>query len=68
MTLVRHLHTLDLIQRLPVLLVWDLALTTMSVARRPGLIAAIGRRWPLVMGEWRARGGRSRRRLRQLPW
>jgi hypothetical protein len=58
MTLMRHLHTLDLIQRLPVLLVWDLALLDgMSVVRRPGLIAAIGRRWPLVMGEWRARSG-----------
>jgi GT2 family glycosyltransferase len=68
MTLVRHLHTLDLVRRLPVLLGWDLALATVSVVRRPGLLAAIARRWPLVMNEWRARGDRSRRRLRELPW
>ncbi|MEX1311192.1 MAG: glycosyltransferase family 2 protein [Candidatus Sulfomarinibacteraceae bacterium] len=68
LTLVRHLHTLDLVRRLPVLLSWDLALATVSAARRPGLVAAIARRWPLVIGEWRARGDRPRRRLRQLPW
>jgi GT2 family glycosyltransferase len=68
LTLLRHLHTLDLVGRLPVLLSWDLALATVSVARRPGLVAAIARRWPLVISEWRARGDRPRRRLRQLPW
>lgn len=68
LTLVRHLHTLDLVRRLPVLLSWDLALATVSAARRPGLVAAIAHRWPLVIGEWRARGDRPRRRLRQLPW
>ena len=68
LTLIRHLHTLDLVPRLPVLLSWDLALATVSAARRPGLVAAIARRWPLVIGEWRARGDRPRRRLRQLPW
>jgi cellulose synthase/poly-beta-1,6-N-acetylglucosamine synthase-like glycosyltransferase len=68
MTLLRHLSTLDLIGRLPVLLSWDLALVTVSVARRPALLRAIARRWPMVMGEWRARGDRSQRRLRQLPW
>ncbi len=68
MTLVRHLNTLDLVPRLPVLLSWDLALATVSVARRPALLRAIARRWPMVIGEWRARGDRSRRRLRELPW
>lgn len=68
MTLLRHLNTLDLIPRLPVLLSWDLALAAVSVARRPALIRAIARRWPMVIGEWRARGDCSRRRLRELPW
>lgn len=68
MTLVRHLHGLDLVRRLPLLLTWDLALLTAGAARRPGLVAAVARRWPLVTAEWRMRGDRSRRRLRQLPW
>lgn len=68
MTLVRHLNTLDLVPRLPVLLSWDLALAAVSVARRPALLRAIASRWPMVIGEWRARGDRSRRRLRELPW
>jgi GT2 family glycosyltransferase len=68
MTLLRHLDSLDLLRRLPLLLIWDLALLSVSSLRRPGLVAAIARRWPMVMREWRAREGRARRRLRQLPW
>ena len=68
MTLARHLATLDLVMRLPILLGWDSALTTLGVVRRPKLVAAIARRWPLVVREWGSRSGRSRRRLAQLPW
>ena len=68
MTLARHLATLDLVMRFPLLLGWDSALTALGVVRRPKLLAAIARRWPLVVREWRSRGGRSRRRLAQLPW
>lgn len=68
MTLIRHLHTLDLTVRLPLLWVWDSALTTAGVIRRPKLLAAIARRWPLVMREWRSRSARPRRRLAELPW
>jgi GT2 family glycosyltransferase len=68
MTLIRHLPALDLGLRLPLLLGWDAALTTLGVVRRPALAAAIARRWPLVAGEWRARRGRPRRRLNDLPW
>jgi GT2 family glycosyltransferase len=68
MTLLRHLHTLDLGLRLPLLLGWDSALTTLGGVRRPKLLAAIVRRWPLVMHEWRSRGDRVRRRLSELPW
>ena len=68
MTLLRHLHTLDLVGRLPLLLVWDLALVAAGVIRRPGLAAAVMRRWPLVRREWRARSDVPRRRLRDLPW
>ena len=68
MTLIRHLNTLDMAIRLPVLLGWDSALTTIGVVKRPKLIAAIARRWPLVVREWRSRNGRPRRRLAELPW
>ncbi len=68
MTLVRHLNALDLVLRLPLLLGWDSVLTALGVVRRPKLLAAIARRWPLVVHEWRSRGGRTRRRLRELPW
>jgi GT2 family glycosyltransferase len=68
MTLARHLHTLDLVQRLPLLLMWDAALTALGVVRRPALAAAIARRWPLVIRQWRERDDRPRRRLADLPW
>jgi GT2 family glycosyltransferase len=68
MTLIRHLNTLDLLVRLPLLLGWDSALTVLGIIRRPKLLAAIARRWPLVVHEWRSRSGRPRRRLRELPW
>ena len=68
MTLIRHLHTLDLVLRLPLLLIWDAAVTGLGAVRRPGLAVAVARRWPLVRGEWRARQKIARRRLRQLPW
>lgn len=68
MTLIRHLHTLDLTVRLPLLWGWDSVLTTLGVIRRPRLLAAITRRWPLVMREWRSRSARPRRRLAELPW
>lgn len=68
MTMIRHLHALDLIPRLPLLLGWDVTVTGLGVARRPSLAAAVARRWPLLRGELRARGDRPRRRLRELPW
>ena len=68
MTLLRHLDTLDLALRLPLLLGWDSVMTTLSVVRRPKLLAAIARRWRLVISEWRSRNRRPRRRLADLPW
>jgi len=67
-TLARHLHRLDLAARAPVLLAWDLMMTTLGILRRPRLLPSIRRRWPLVVREWRSRGTRPRRRLRELPW
>jgi len=68
MTLIRHLHPLDLVPRLPLLLAWDLALVAMSVGRRPGLLRHLWLRWPLVMHEWSLRRAHIRKRLTELPW
>ncbi|MCD4749398.1 MAG: glycosyltransferase family 2 protein [Thermoanaerobaculales bacterium] len=67
MTLIRHLHTLDLIRLAPVLLVWDLALVKLGVLRRPSLLIHLRRRLSLVKGEWRRRTGWPRERLKRLP-
>ena len=67
MTLLRHLGSLDLALRLPLLLPWELGAVAAGVVRRPSLLGHLRRRWPLVLGEWRARGGRPRRRVADLP-
>ena len=66
MTLIRHLHPLDLLPRLPVLLVWDPGMVVVGALRRPAFARGLGRRWPLVVGEWRDRRRYPRRRLREL--
>ena len=66
MTLIRHLHPLDLAPRLPVLLSWDSALVAAGAVRRPELTGHIRRRWPLVVNEWRDRRRYPRRRLHEL--
>jgi GT2 family glycosyltransferase len=67
MTLIRHLHPLDLLARLPLLLLWDSGLVSAGAARRPSLLGHLRRRWPMVMREWRDRSRGRRRRLRELP-
>jgi GT2 family glycosyltransferase len=67
MTLLRHLHPLDLLPRMPLLLAWDLTLTVAGILHRPSLLAHLRRRWPLVVTEWRRRRGHPRRRLAELP-
>jgi GT2 family glycosyltransferase len=67
MTLARHLHTADLVRRLPLLLAWDSAMVVTSTLRRPPLLRHVVRRLTLVRREWRQRRGRQRRRLRELP-
>jgi hypothetical protein len=66
MTLIRHLHPLDLLPRLPLLLLWDPALVAAGAVRRPALLGHLRRRWPMVVREWRNRGGGRRRRLQEL--
>jgi GT2 family glycosyltransferase len=66
MTLARHLHVLDLLPRLPLLLVWDGLLAAAGAVRRPSLIGHLRSRWPMVRSEWRERSRFHRRRLREL--
>ena len=67
MTLIRHLHPLDLVRHLPLLLLWDPSLVVAGAARRPSLVGHLRRRWPMVMHEWRNRSRDRRRRLHELP-
>jgi len=67
MTFARHLHPLDSLPRLPLLLAWDVSLTVVGILRRPALARHLGRRWPLVVDEWRRWRGVPRRRLAELP-
>ena len=67
MTLIRHLHPLDLLRRLPLLLLWDPGLVVAGSVRRPSLVGHLRRRWPMVMHELRNRSQDRRRRLHELP-
>mgnify|MGYP001766036805 CR=1 FL=1 len=59
-TLLRNCHSLDLVPRLPLLLLADLALTAAVACRRPQVLAFLRR------GIWRARlAARQRRHLQQ---
>jgi GT2 family glycosyltransferase len=66
MTLIRHLHPLDLAPRLPLLLFWDSGLVAAGALRRPSLLKHLRRRWPMVRNEWRNRHRNQRRRLHEL--
>lgn len=66
-TLVRNLHAVDFLLRLPLLLAVDAAMVTWVLCRRPAvgphLLRSLGRLAPA----WRLRRATSRRRLRDLP-
>lgn len=68
MTLIRHLHRADLARRLPLLLGFDLAMTSLGVARRPRLLGHLRRRLRLVYRELEQREPHPRKRLNELPW
>ena len=67
MTLLRHLHPLDLMCYSPLLLAWDLALVAAGVVRRPYLLPRLLARLPLVVAVAREGGGPRRLRLAELP-
>ena len=67
LTLVRHLHPLDLWARLPLLLAWDVLAVAAGVVRRPVLAVHLAKRLPLMVRELGWRRLHGRRRLRELP-
>ncbi len=68
MTMIRHLHTTDLLLRLPTLLAWDLGTTLLGVVRRPKVAHYLWRRLGLVYRELGRREQFPRKRLSELPW
>jgi len=68
MTLIRHLHFLDLLPRIPILLGRDILTTGAGMLRRPALAWHLGRRLPLVMKTLKERRGGMRKRLAELAW
>jgi GT2 family glycosyltransferase len=68
MTFIRHLHSRDLVRRLPVLLAWDVGMTVAGVVRRPRLLGHLRRRLGVVYRERGRREHLPRKRLSELPW
>ncbi len=66
-THLRHLHTLDLLLRLPILLTWDLLLLVAGICRRPRLLGLVFARLPLVRAARSHPSGQNRQRLATLP-
>ncbi|MEW6336830.1 MAG: glycosyltransferase [Acidobacteriota bacterium] len=66
-TLIRNLHRLDFLLRLPVLLPADVMMVAYIVARRPRVGPALARALPRIAAAWRARHAIVRRRLAELP-
>ncbi len=66
-TLLRNLHRLDFLLRLPVLLPADVMMVALVVARRPRVVPALVRALPRLAAAWRARPVLPRRRLAELP-
>ncbi len=65
--LARHCHILDLLPRLPLVLVRDWALAGAGVLRRPSLAAHLASGIPRVVRAWMGRPRSRRRRLKELP-
>ncbi len=65
--LARHLHPLDLVPRLPLLLGRDGGLAAAGVIRRPVVLHHLAGLLPGVIGAWRTRVRRRRLRLKELP-
>jgi GT2 family glycosyltransferase len=65
-TLIRNLHTVDFLQRLPVLLTGEIAMVTVLLLRRPGVVPALRAVLPRVRHAARQRRLLPRRRLAEL--
>lgn len=66
-TLLRNLHRLDFLLRLPVLLPADVMMVALVLCRRPRVGPALARTLPRLAAAWRQRRALPRRRLAELP-
>ncbi len=66
-TLLRNLHPVDFLTRLPLLSAVDLAMVLLVCARNPAVFGQLARGWPRLALAWRQRRLLSRRRLGELP-
>ena len=66
-TLVRNLHVVDFLPRLPLLLAMDAAMVTWVLCRRPAVGPHLLRSLRRLAPAWRLRRATRRRRLRDLP-
>jgi len=65
-TLLRNLHALDFVVRLPVLWAWDTAMLLSVVLHRPAVAGHLVRMLPRLRVAWRQRARLPRRRLVEL--
>jgi GT2 family glycosyltransferase len=65
-TLIRNLHTVDFLQRLPVLLTGEIAMVTVVLLRRPGVVPALRAALPRLRHAVQQRRLLPRRRLGEL--
>ena len=66
-TLLRNLHAVDFLLRVPLLLGGDMMMVTIVLVRRPAALAHMARALPRLRGAWRERRRLVRRRLWELP-
>lgn len=66
-TLLRNLHTVDFLTRLPLLSVVDLAMVLAVCVRNPAVAGHLLHGGPRLLRAWRQRRGLPRRRLAELP-
>lgn len=66
-TLLRNLHAVDFLLRLPLLSLADLAMVLLVIGRRPAVCGHLLGGAPRLARAWRQRRALPRRRLRELP-
>jgi len=66
-TLLRNVHTVDFLTRLPLLSAVDLAMVMLVCARNPAVLGHLARGGPRLARAWKQRRLLPRRRIKELP-